>query len=90
MNELEITMTIFFMAEGDKSMSKYESKYVDCVATCACGATFKTRSVKETINVEVCNECHPFYKGGKDSNLVSKTGRVEKFNRKYGFTTEAK
>ena len=47
MNEFEITMTIFVMAEGDKSMSKYESKYVDCVATCACGATFDTKSTKK-------------------------------------------
>ena len=46
MKEFEITMTILVMAEGDKSMSKYESKYVDCVATCACGATFEKTFTK--------------------------------------------
>jgi large subunit ribosomal protein L31 len=65
-------------------------EYVDTKVTCACGNTFTVKSNKEELHLEVCNECHPFYKGGKDSGLVSKTGRVEKFNRKYGFTSEAK
>ena len=62
----------------------------ECTVTCACGATFTTKSNKDSLSIEVCNECHPFYKGGKDSGMVSKTGRVEKFNRKYGFNQEAK
>ena len=35
----------------------------DCTVTCACGASFKTKSTKESISVEVCSECHPFYTG---------------------------
>ena len=62
----------------------------EAVVKCACGNTFTVNSNKEELRLEVCNECHPFYKGGKDSGLVSKTGRVEKFNRKYGFTSENK
>lgn len=62
----------------------------EATVTCICGATFKTKSTCENISVEVCNECHPFYKGGKDGVQVSKAGRVEKFNRKYGFTNDAK
>ncbi|MFI3260739.1 MAG: 50S ribosomal protein L31 [bacterium] len=54
----------------------------ESTVTCACGATFKTRSVKEEISVEVCNECHPFYTGNQGK--VKKTGTIEKFNRKYG------
>lgn len=50
--------------------------------TCACGATFMTKSNKEIINVEVCNECHPFYTGNQGK--MKKTGTIEKFNRKYG------
>ena len=65
-------------------------EYVDTEVKCACGNTFIVKSNKKELHLEVCNECHPFYKGGKDSNLVSKTGRVEKFNRKYGFNKEAK
>ena len=35
----------------------------ECKVTCACGATFTTKSTKEALNIEVCNECHPFYTG---------------------------
>ena len=55
-------------------------------AICACGVTFETKSVKEELHVEVCNECHPFYTGAQGK--VKKTGNVEKFNRKYGLDNE--
>ena len=32
----------------------------ETTVTCACGASFKTKSTKEKIEVEVCSECHPF------------------------------
>ncbi len=54
----------------------------EATVTCACGATFTTKSTKEVINVEVCNECHPFYTGNQ--GRTKKTGTIEKFNRKYG------
>ena len=57
-------------------------KYVECTATCACGATFKTRSTKEKITVETCSKCHPFYTGKE--KLLDSTGRVERFRKKYG------
>ena len=53
---------------------------------CACGATFKTKSTKDDIAVEVCNECHPFYTGAQ--GRVKKTGNIEKFNKKYGINNE--
>ena len=58
----------------------------DATVKCACGATFKTKSVKDEIHVEVCSECHPFYKGAQGK--VKKTGNIERFNRKYGLTEE--
>ena len=60
----------------------------DCKVTCACGATSTTRSTKDEIHVEVCNECHPFYTGKQGK--AKKTGAIEKFNRKYGYEQEAK
>ena len=56
-------------------------EYKDCTVTCDCGATFKTKSTKEEIHVEVCSACHPFYTGaqGKRRNASN----VEKFNKKY-------
>lgn len=58
----------------------------DTIVTCACGASFITKSVKDEINVEVCSECHPFYTGAQ--GRVKKTGNIEKFNKKYGYNQE--
>ena len=54
----------------------------DCKVTCSCGATFMTKSTKDEIYIEVCNECHPFYTGKQGK--TKKAGNIEKFNRKYG------
>lgn len=62
--------------------------YVDTKVTCACGNTFTVKSNKEELHLETCDKCHPFYTGEQGS--VKRTGRVEKFNRKYGFNTENK
>lgn len=56
--------------------------YVDCKITCACGNVIETRSTRPEIRVEVCNKCHPFYTGKQ--KLVDTSGRVDKFNKKYG------
>ena len=82
-------MTSFVMAKGEISVKKnIHPDYVEATVTCACGNTFKTMSTKDTINVEVCSECHPFYTGKQ--SLASKKGQVEKFNKKYGLDKEAK
>ncbi len=58
----------------------------EVTVTCACGETFKAMSTKKEINVEVCSKCHPFYTGKQ--NRTSRAGRVDKFNKKYGFETK--
>lgn len=63
-------------------------KYVECKVTCACGATFTTRSVKSEIRTDVCAECHPFYTGAQ--KFVDTAGRVEKFRKRYAKANEAK
>lgn len=74
----------FVMAEGDSNMKKdIHPNYVETKVTCACGNTFTVRSNKEELHLETCNKCHPFYTGVQGA--VAKTGRVEKFNQKYGF-----
>ena len=57
-------------------------KYVDTTITCACGEVIHTRSTRENIRVEICSKCHPFYTGKQ--KLVDTSGRVDKFNKKYG------
>ncbi|NLK73327.1 MAG: 50S ribosomal protein L31 [Clostridiales bacterium] len=56
--------------------------YKECEVKCACGNTFKTRSIKEEIRLEVCSECHPFFTGTQ--KFMNRGGRIEKFNKKYG------
>ena len=56
-------------------------KYVETTVVCGCGNTFKTRSTKEKLVVEVCSACHPFYTGKQ--KFVDTAGRVEKFTSKY-------
>ena len=45
--------------------------------TCVCGATYDFGSTKETINIEICGNCHPFYTGNE--KVLDTAGRVEKF-----------
>lgn len=57
-------------------------EYNEVDVFCACGNTFKTKSTKKEIRVEICSDCHPFYSGKQKS--VEKGGRVEKFKKKFG------
>lgn len=56
--------------------------YVESTVSCACGNTWKTRSTKKEIRVEICSQCHPFFTGKQ--KFVDSAGRVEKFKKKYG------
>ncbi|MDD8014175.1 MAG: 50S ribosomal protein L31 [Acidobacteriota bacterium] len=56
--------------------------YAESLVTCACGNTFKTRSTKKEIRVEICSQCHPFYTGKQ--KFLDSAGRIEKFRKKYG------
>jgi len=56
-------------------------EYKTTVVTCACGNTFSTRSTLDSIHVEICSRCHPFFTGRQ--KLVDTAGRVERFRRKY-------
>ena len=58
-------------------------KYVDCVITCGCGNVIETRSTKAQMTVAVCSKCHPFYSGTQ--RFLDTAGRVERFQRKYGW-----
>ncbi len=47
---------------------------------CACGNTFTVGSTKQTIHIEICHKCHPFFTG--EMKFVDTMGRVEKFQKK--------
>ena len=56
--------------------------YVKCQVTCACGNTFEIETLTETLRVETCNKCHPFFTGTE--RTVSRGGRADKFRQRYG------
>lgn len=56
--------------------------YQNCEVTCVCGNSFTTRSTVGRIKLEICSECHPFFTGKQ--KLLDSTGRVDRFNKKYG------
>lgn len=51
------------------------------VVSCTCGETFETISTKETIRVEICSKCHPFFSGKK--KIVDTGGRLDRFRKRY-------
>jgi len=54
---------------------------VVCTVTCACGNSFETKSQKDEMRIDICNECHPFFTGSE--RMVDTAGRIEKFNARY-------
>ena len=55
--------------------------YKETKVHCACGESFETRSTKESIRLDICSVCHPFYTGKQ--KLIDTEGRVDKFRKKY-------
>ena len=56
--------------------------YVECTVRCTCGNTWKTRSTKPELTIDLCDKCHPFYTG--QQKLVDTGGRVQRFSNKFG------
>lgn len=50
---------------------------------CSCGNTFTIKStlVKNELNIDVCNKCHPFFSGKQ--KIIDTAGRVESFMKKF-------
>lgn len=56
--------------------------YPPCTISCACGATYPTRSTRGDFTVDVCGACHPFYTGKQ--KLMDTAGRIDRFKKKFG------
>ncbi len=59
-------------------------EYKEVKVTCSCGSSFVTRSTMggESLSLEVCSKCHPFYTGTQ--KMIDTAGRVDRFRQKYG------
>lgn len=61
--------------------TKIHPKYFEEITvTCSCGNSFITGSTKQSISVEVCAKCHPFYTG--EQRFLDTKGSVETFLKK--------
>lgn len=47
---------------------------------CICGNKFTVGSTQETIHIELCNKCHPFYTG--EQRFVDRGSLIQKFQAK--------
>jgi large subunit ribosomal protein L31 len=61
---------------------KIHPRYVEATITCSCGNTWKTRSTKENVHLDICSNCHPYFTG--EQRIVDTAGRVERFLKRYG------
>ena len=62
--------------------------YKDATITCSCGNVFKVGSTVETLEVEICSACHPFYTGKK--KLIDSAGQVDRFKKKMAMAKKMK
>ncbi len=58
-----------------------EIPYHKLTIECVCGATFESGSTLDSLRVDICSKCHPYFTG--DNRIVDAEGRVEKFKKKY-------
>lgn len=59
-------------------------QYHTITVKCSCGHEFATGSSLEedTLTIEVCSNCHPFYTGKQ--KIIDTAGMVDSFNRRFG------
>lgn len=60
--------------------SSIQPKLNKITVTCACGYSFETHSTLESLKLDMCSNCHPFYTGTE--KFIDTEGRIDKFNRK--------
>lgn len=51
--------------------------HAKALVKCGCGNSFEVGSTKQSIDVEICSACHPFFTGAE--KVIDTAGRVEKF-----------
>ena len=60
--------------------------YVEATVSCACGNSFKPRSIKPVLKVDVCSNCHPFFTGAQ--RILDSAGRGERFRKRFNLQEE--
>ena len=60
--------------------------HANAIVACSCGNTFEAGSTSESLKVEICSACHPFFTG--EQRIVDTEGRVERLRRRYKLQQE--
>lgn len=64
-------------------------QFFQATVTCAsCGTKFTLGSTQETIHVELCSHCHPFYTG--EERFVDTASKIDKFNKSRNLAEQIK
>ena len=85
---------IFCLIEDINILYRYKAKrevkvmkaglhpeYKKATIKCGCGNVIEVGSTKESMAVETCSKCHPFYTGSQKNTVVG--GRSERFKKKF-------
>ncbi len=48
--------------------------------TCTCGNVFEVGSTSETLDIELCSKCHPFYSGKQ--KLIDDSGVINRYQNR--------
>lgn len=63
--------------------------YGTLTATCSCGNVINVGSTKpETIHLDVCSSCHPFYTGKQ--KVADTGGRIDRFKKRFSAKISSK
>ncbi|MBN2689778.1 MAG: 50S ribosomal protein L31 [Gammaproteobacteria bacterium] len=64
--------------------------YKEITVKCSCGNEFVTGSTSgaESLQIEICSACHPFYTGKQ--KLIDTAGRLDRFNSRYAKIKKSK
>ena len=55
--------------------------YEEVEVTCGCGNKFVTRATANSLKVDICNACHPFYTG--KMKHLDREGRIDRFKNRF-------
>lgn len=57
----------------------------DCAVTCSCGNKLVIGSTQDSLQIDICSKCHPFFTG--EVRFVDRQGRVDRFLKKQQVAT---